>query len=264
MSTAPDYIAKKYAPQLRRTVEAALAERIAQEFPRMGGPRIVQLCTAMVFEVIDAYQYRADTLHHGQVLWTAVARDSPPGHRKPTTAAHLRPIILDLVTPEDVEALLSRQSADKRLCFRVVRLCQQAAEQGALLSNCDLAMLLHASDSRIAQVLVAHERATQTTVPRRCTLHDMGSGITHKRLICLKRYLEGKEPIQIARETYHSLEAVDRYLERFERVRYCRQCGFDTAHTAMVLQCSARLVEEYLAIDDELQHNFTDPQSENR
>lgn len=252
MGKNPDYIAKKYSPQLRRTVEAALAERIAQQFPRMGGPRIIQLCTEMVFEVIDAYQYRADTLHHGQVLWTAVAKDSPPGHRKTTTADHLRPIVLDLVTPEDIEAILARKPAAERLSSRVVRLCHQAEKQGTLLSNCDLAMLFQTGDSRIASILVAHERSTQTTVPRRSTLHDMGSGLTHKRLICLKRYREGKEPIQIARETYHSLEAVDRYLECFERVRYCRQNGFDTARTAMILQCSERLVKEYLVIDDEL------------
>lgn len=253
MSTAPDYVAKKFAPQLRRTVEAALAARIAQEFPRIGGARIVHLCAQMLLEVVDAYHYRMDTLHHGQVLWTAIDRDRPPAHRQVTTAAHLHPIVLDLTTPDDIDALLERQPAQERLRRRVVRLCQQAYAQGALLSNCDLALLLHASESRIAQVLAAHERTTQTAVPRRGTLQDVGTTLTHKRIICLKHHREGKEPSQIARETYHSLEAVDRYLERYARVRYCRRQGFDAAQTAMVLQCSLRLVQEYLAIDDELQ-----------
>ena len=253
MSTAPDYVAKKFTPQLRRTVEAALAARIAQEFPRLGGPRIVHLCAELVLEVIDAYHYRADTLHHGQVLWTAVALDSPPGHRKPTTAAHLRPIVLDLVVPDDIEALLERRPAATRLRDRAIRLCQQAHAQQALLSDCDLALLLHMRESYIAQVLTTYERDTQTTVPRRSTLHDVGTGLTHKRIICLKRYREGKESAAIARETYHSLEAVDRYLQAFERVRLCRLQGFDVARTAMVLQCGPRLVEEYRAIDDELQ-----------
>jgi len=252
MSTAPDYVAKKFAPQLRRTVEAALAARIAQEFPRIGGTRIVHLCAQMLLEVVDAYHYRLDTLHHGQVLWTAISRDSPPAPRQATTAAHLRPVVLDLATSEDIDALLDRQPAQERLRQRLVRLCQQAYEQGALLSNCDLALLLHASESRIAHVLAAHERTTQTAVPRRGTQQDVGTTLTHKRIICLLHYREGKEPNQIARETYHSIKAVDRYLERFARVRYCRRQGFDAAQTAMVLQCSQRLVHEYLAIDDEL------------
>lgn len=252
MSTAPDYIAKKFTPQLRRTVEAALAARIAQEFPRIGGARIVHLCAQMLLEVIDAYHYRIDTLHHGQVLWMAIDRDSPPAPRQATAPAHLKPVVLDMAIADDIEALLERQPAQERLRRRLVRLCQQAYEQGALLSNCDLALLLHASESRIAQVLAAHERTTQTAVPRRGTLQDVGTTLTHKRIICLKHYREGKEPSQIARETYHSLEAVDRYLERYARVRYCRRQGFDAAQTAMVLQCSPRLVQEYLAIDDEL------------
>lgn len=253
MSTAPDYLAKHYTPQLRRTVEAALASRIAQEFPRIGGARIVQLCAQMLLEVVDAYHYRDDTLHHGQVLWTAVARDNPPAHRQPTRPAHLRPVVLDLATAEDIEALLERQPAQERLRRQVVRLCQQAYEQVALLSNCDLALLLHVRETHIAKVLAAHERTTQTAVPRRGTLQDVGTTLTHKRIICLKHYREGKEPSQIARETYHSLEAVDRYLACYARVRHCRRQGFDIAQTAMVLQCSQRLVQEYLAIDDELQ-----------
>lgn len=252
MSQAPDYVAKKFRPQLARTVEAALAARIAQEFPRIGGPRIVHLCAELVLEVIDAYHYRADTLHHGQMRWTAVTRTGAPGHRQATTGAQLRAITLDVTAPEDVEALLAREPAPARLRRRILRLCLQAYQQDAVLSNCDLALLLHVSETRIAQLLAAHERATHTSVPRRGTLHDMGSCLTHKRIICYKRFHEGKEPGQIARETYHSLAAVERYLDQYTRVRLCRRQGFDAAHIAMVLQCSPRLVHEYFALDDEL------------
>ena len=57
----------------------------------------------------------------------------------------------------------------------------------------------HTSDTAIARVLTGHERLTNTVVPRRATVHDVGTGLTHKRIICWKRYAEGKEPHLVAR-----------------------------------------------------------------
>ena len=81
--------------------------------------------------------------------------------------------------------------------------------------------------------------------------------MTHKRVICWKRYAEGKEPHVVARETYHTLEAVDRYLGQYDRVRHCRLEGLTPEKTALVLGCSLRLVKEYLAIDDLLEKRRT-------
>ncbi|MEK7731109.1 MAG: DUF1670 domain-containing protein, partial [Planctomycetota bacterium] len=139
-----------------------------------------------------------------------------------------------------------------------VRLCHQSHQQGALLSNCDLAELLGADDSRVAEALTTYERRTKKLVPRRATLHDVGTGLTHKRIICWKRYAQGKSADLVAQETYHSLEAVDRYLGQFDRVRHCRQQGLSVDQTAFTLNCSRALVEEYLAIDGELEDRRDD------
>jgi hypothetical protein len=81
----------------------------------------------------------------------------------------------------------------------------------------------------------------------------VGSGLTHKRIICWKRYAEGKEPHVVARETYHGLEAVDRYLGQYDRVRHCRLQGLTPEQTAHALGCGLPLVKQYLAIDDLLE-----------
>lgn len=83
-------------------------------------------------------------------------------------------------------------------------------------------MLLGVNDSVIANVLASYEREENCLVSRRATLHDIGTGLTHKRLIYWKRYGEGKSSEQVAREICHSIEAVDRYLGQFDRVRHCR------------------------------------------
>jgi hypothetical protein len=207
----------------------------------------------MLVQVIGQHLQPRENLRHGQVLWLAIAVEERPRHRQRIRDCQLVPVVLDLSTPEDVDLRLERKTSSERLLVRALRLCRQAYEQGGLLSNCDLAELLNTSDSQVAHALAAHERDSQELVPRRATLHDVGTGLTHKRIICRKRYAEGKESEQIARETYHSLEAVDHYLGQYDRVRHCLLQGLTPEQTAHALNCSIRLVEEYLDIDRELE-----------
>jgi hypothetical protein len=253
MSAKPDYVAKHYQPLLQKTLQNALSHAIGEQFPRIGGPRIRQLCAEMILEVVNAHVRPTEHMRHGQTLWMGIARDDPPRKYRRTADTQLVPVVLDLSTPQDVEARLARQSPGERLRAKAVRLCQQAHQQGALLSNCDLAELLGHGDAAVAHQLTEHEQATGQLVPRRATLHDVGTGLTHKRIICLKRYAEGKSPEVVARETYHTLEAVDRYLGQFDRVRHCRQQGLSPQQTAFTLNCGVSLVNEYLAIDRELE-----------
>ena len=253
MGRRVDYVRKKYAPLLDKTLQNALAHRIGKEFPRIGGRRIRQLCAEMILEVVTHHLRPREHLRHGQVLWAAVHRDHPLRYHQRIADSELVPVVLDLSVSEDIESRLARHSPAEILRHKAVRLCEQAYQQKGLLSNCDLAELLGVNDSRIATVLGRHERETNQPVPRRATLHDVGTSLTHKRIICRKRYAEGKDVPQIARETYHSIESVDRYLGQYDRVRHCRLEGLNPAETAHALDCSVWLVQEYLAIDRELE-----------
>ena len=253
MSTKPDFVRKKFGPLRDKTLRNALAHRVAKEFPRIGGPRICKLCADMILEVIFKHMRPQDHVSHGQTLWMAVSVNDPPRHRQKIADTDLVPVLLELSTAEDVDQRIERLPVSQRLLHKAVRLCKQAHRQGGLLSNCDLAELLNNHEGRIAVLLAEHERKTNALVPRRATLHDVGTGLTHKRIICWKRYAEGKEPHIVARETYHTLEAVDRYLGQYDRVRHCRLQGLTPEQTAHTLACGLRLVEAYLAIDDLLE-----------
>jgi len=249
----PDFVRKKFQPLQDKTLQNALAHRIGKEFPKLGGPRILDLCAHMVLEVLDQHVRPREALRHGQVLWLGISVDDPPARGKRTADTDLVPLVLDLSTPEDIDARIERHSPAERLLAKSIRLCRQAYDQGALLSNCDLAELLGVTPGYLGTLLSGHEARTGHVVPRRATVHDVGSGLTHKRIICRKRYLEGKAADEIARETYHSLEAVDRYLGTYDRVRHCRLEGLAPGAIAYTLNCSLSLVHEYLAIDQELE-----------
>lgn len=253
MGRKPDYVHNKFAPLLEKNLKNALAHRIGQDFPRLGGTRIRPLCAEMILEVVNDHVRPLDRIQHGQVMWMGIHVDDPPRRYRRLADTRLVPLVLDLNTPEDIQARLDRIAPGERLKQKLVRLCKQAYEQKALLSNCDLAALMNLDDSRVASVLTAYERETGKLVPRRATLHDVGTGLTPKRIICYKRYAEGKTSDVIAQETYHGMEAVDRYLGQFDRVRHCRQQGMTPERTAFILRCGVALVKEYLAIDQELE-----------
>ncbi len=253
MGKQPDYLRKKFAPLQDKTLKNALAHRIGQQFPGMGGYRIRQVCAEMVIEVLDAHIRAAQTVRHGQVLWMAIDIDDRPGQYQRIADTSLIPVVLDISTSEDIDQRIARVPPAKRLLTKTLRLCKQSYDQGGLLSNCDLAELLNTGAQQISRVLTDYQSESGEVVPRRATIHDVGTGLTHKRIICVKRYAGGKESEQIARETYHSIEAVDRYLGQYDRVRHCRLDGMTPEQTAAILNCGVSLVREYLAIDDELE-----------
>jgi DNA-binding CsgD family transcriptional regulator len=242
-----------FQPLLAKTLENALAHRISKEFPRIGGPRICKLCAEMIMEVVNNHIRPRDHVKHGQIVWTAVSKNNPPGMSKKMADTDMVTVVLDASMAEDINSRIERISPNQRRLHKAIRMCRQAYEQGGVLSIYDLAEILSFHDSLISQMLAKYERDTNTLIPRRGTIHDAGNSVSHKRIICYKRYVEGKNADQIARETYHSIEAVDRYLGQFDRIRHCSQQGLNTQEIAHVLNCSVSLVEVYQQIDKELE-----------
>ena len=240
-------------PLMAKTLENNLAHRIAKEFPRIGGPRICKLCADMIMEVVHNHIRSKDYIHHGQIVWNAVSVDSPPGRHKKMEDTDLVTVVLDASTDEDIQARIDRVPTTQWRLAKAIRMCHQAYEQGGLLTNYDLSEILNIADSLIGQMFSKHEYQTQTLIPRRGTIHDTGNSLSHKWIICYKRYAEGKSPDQIARETYHCLESVDRYLGQYDRVRHCLQQGLNVMETAHILSCGVPLVEAYRQINKKLE-----------
>jgi len=252
MTKKTDSLKAGLQPLLAKTLENALAHRIAKEFPRIGGPRICKLCAEMIMEVVHNHIRSKDYVHHGQIVWTAISINDRPGWCQKIADTDLVTVVLDASTAEDVQSRIDRAHPRQWRLRKAIRMCHQAYEQGGLLTNTDLSEILNFADSLIAQLLANYERQNKTLIPRRGTVHDAGNSLSHKWIICHKRYVEGKSADQIARETYHSLDAVDRYLGQFDRVRHCLQQGLDTAEIAHILNCSVSLVEVYQQMDKEL------------
>lgn len=137
---------------------------------------------------------------------------------------------------------------------RLKRICDEAVAQGAPASQEDLAALFGCHRSTIIRD-IAQLKARGLDVITRGDVTDQGRSVTHKRPI-LKLYLLGWPPSEVARRTGHTLESVENYIEPFFRVACLHSEGKTLAAICRLTQLSCSLVEEYLALYQEL---ATDP-----
>jgi hypothetical protein len=232
----------------RKTFHSALAHLLGTEFPSAFGPAVTRLFCDRIDQLYRQFNPPRSQFSVGQVLWAAVAVDDPPARNKRIEQTRLVPIILDLVTPQDIDDAVAIHPREATRRNKILRLFRQAYEQGAVLSYPDVSLLLHIQTSTISRTVLTHERETGETVPRRGTIHDMGRSVTHKRIICYKRFVEKKTTSQVAQETFHTPEEVEYYVQCFRRVHLCHSTGMSEEDIATATGHSLSLVREYLEL----------------
>jgi len=168
MISKNDYVRKRFAPMLDKTLKIVLSHRIADEFPWIGGDRICELCAELILEVVCKHMRTAESVQHGQCLWMGGRVDDPPARRKRIRDTDLVLAILDFSTADDLQAILTREAVSKWLLCKAIRLSEQAYAKGALLSNVDLSETLNRADNQIFSLLAAHEQVTQKSCSPSC------------------------------------------------------------------------------------------------
>ncbi len=241
-----------YAPLLDKTFENAVSNFISTEFPRMGGPKVVELLVKELKSIVEQYYPPITNLRMGQMLWFAVEKEEKGGYGKSMKNLRLRPVILSVVTYEDVQKRAESVPQKEIRKSGIARMLREADKQGGTLAETDLSLILSCSLRTIHKNITEYEHENNVVLPRRGTVHDLGRSTSHKQVICRKSVHDRKATPDIARETYHSPNAVDRYLGDFERVRFCLKKGLSVEETAFAAQLSKSLVLEYMDLINEL------------
>ena len=242
----------QYRPLASKTLRQLLMSFIRREFPRLGGPWIIEHFVDKLLSLVEAYRLGSDRLRPGQTLWPAVAIDARPAKRKPLSRTRQIPVIITLADQDQVSELRQGEGHLKVLQRALVRAARDAYAQGGVLTTRDLSLLFHRPYSTVARMIRDYETDTGEVVPRRGNVHDIGRTVTHKRLICQKAYLEGKITPVIARETCHSPESVDRYIVDFARIYFARvERGMSVDEVIFAVQRPRYLVEEYWRLIEE-------------
>jgi len=221
-----------------KTTDGALVERLQADYnlaPVVARTLFEQLRT--VFE--NDYQLSEQT---GQLIYLTVSIESPAG-RKLEECQRI-PVKLSLYTPDDLLALRDGVAILRQQ--RILRLTEEAYNQGALLSHEDLACLLGSSLATIKRD-VARLRSRDLHVPTRGQIKDIGKGVSHKTQI-VRDYLDGYTFSDIERRQRHSVASIRRYCQDFARILRLHEKGFDQNEIRRATRLSLRLIQEYLGL----------------
>jgi predicted transcriptional regulator len=248
---------RKYTPQKpsyeKKSFSSALDTFLAECCPSLRGDLIREPVVKEICKLVDTYYPPIDRVRMGQILWYAVDVKEKAGFGKRIEKCKLQPVILDLIHESDIDDILNGLAKKERQRKVAARLFKQAYDQGGVLTNADVGSIMRLSPGTVSKYIRDYEKEHKTMVPRRGNIHDMGRTLTHKLIICQKHLKEGKTIEQTAQETFHSPEAVRRYVNDFNRVRECLKAGWNVEKISYATGLSKNLTEEYVdMINDDL------------
>lgn len=184
-------------------------------------------------------------VHYGQLVWMAVPVDEYPQRGKTIASTKFKPVVLSFVTDEDISHIAHGFDSKTLRKKRMERWIDEAFDQGALLTQLDIAILLGVCDAVVSDY--ANEiQQNGKVLPTRGNIHDLSGAVTHKREI-ITLYLEGYLTPEIAVKTKHSKEAVDRYIKDYHRVEILWKHKItDLDQISQLTRLSNKVVQQYI------------------
>ena len=194
-------------------------------------------------EVYFPWLSRPEAIQAGQLILTAVSADEP-GHKR-LSRCKMVPVVLTLYAgKEDYEYRVAQQEKKGIAALRrrqIVRMAQEALDQGALLTAEDFAFRIFncglRTISRDLQALAEED----ITVPLRSQQRDIGRAITH-RVQAVELYLKRYTFTQISQRIRHSLSSSANYVVTFILVVAHTRDSHSVDNIAFLMQISPSLM----------------------
>ncbi|UCC63517.1 MAG: DUF1670 domain-containing protein [Anaerolineae bacterium] len=222
-----------------KTPERRFLQALEQDFHY--APRVAE---AILTEAQACLLSQAEQLRPGQVR--AILAQYEAGHGRALRDTETTEVTWTVGAGREDQQVLRQHGHVALRRVRIQRLLDEALAQKAVASQEDLAQALHVSVRTIKRDF-ASLAGQGIYLPSRGKLQGIGRGQTHKaRIVAL--WLQGATYDQMARQTRHSLSAIQRYIQTFARVVKLHQQGFSDSQVAMLLNVGLALVGEYLAV----------------
>lgn len=235
---------KHYKSAHKRFLKPAIENFFKTEFPKSFGANVRSFIADELISIFHDNNRDITTIKPGQVLWNAIHKDTRADSHK----MKLVPVVLTLINDDDISKLEKGLKVSEHKQNVVARMLNEAYAQKALLSMRDVSLLLAISDSNASIIRKKYEHQKNAILPHPGNIQDMGSCITHKYQIIYKCVVEKRDPIIVAKETNHTIKAVDSYLKDFNRVKTLVLDGKDNNYIHLVTKLSLELINQYIAI----------------
>lgn len=186
----------------------------------------------------------------GRIKLLVVASNEPAG--KPLDECQKVTVLLTLDAGQEDFQVRLEHGVDGLRRVRILRVSEEAREQGGLLSYEDLAFRLFNCGIRTIVRDIQALRSRDIAVPTRGQQQDIGPGQTH-RVQAVRLYIQGLEPNEIARKLYHTIGCIENYVTTFARVVFLANKGYSDDEIAFVMRRSSPLVAAYRKLHVEYQ-----------
>lgn len=223
-----------------KSVKQSIVSSIARDF------NLTPILAEAYFSQISDYflQHAEVQLGAGQCHYLAVDENEPAG--KPIALCKKTSVKLTLHNPEEDITVYKKSGLHGLRQHKIVRITNEAIDQGGVLSYEDIAFILTCSVVTIKRDM-SFMRKRGIILPSRGWRHELGRGQTHKTQI-LDLYLSGHLFSDIERRTRHSETAIQRYIQDFARVALLHKKGFTIDQIRISTGFSHRLIDEYLKL----------------
>jgi hypothetical protein len=235
---------KHYSSAHDRFLKPALVNFFAREFSGAFGPIVRENIADALIDLFNSLCPESSRLKPGQIVWNALDKRT----RADSEKRRYKPVILSLVTDDEVSMFEKGTSVTNTRKNVMARMIREAFQQGAVLSTRDLSLLLVSNAAYLSQLRIEYEKDHKTILPHTGVIHDMGTTLTHKRIIIYKHVVEKKDPSIVARETNHSQLAVDKYLKDFNRVKTLVNDNKDINFIHHTTNIARQVIKQYLQI----------------
>jgi Protein of unknown function (DUF1670) len=230
-----------------KTVKQSIILNISKDF------NLTPLLAEAYFNQIKNYFLdHADVdISAGQFHYLAIDENEPAG--KPIALCKKVSVKLTLHNPEEDIMVYKKSGLHGLRQHKILRITNEAIEQGAVLSYEDVAFILTSSVITIKRDM-SFMRKKGVVIPSRGWRHEVGRGQTHKTQI-LDLYLSGYQFSDIERRTHHSEGAIKRYIQDFAKVVLLNKKGFSVDQIRIATGFSHRLIGEYLKLFNQHPHS---------
>lgn len=210
----------------------------------MFGPIVRENIADALINLFDSLCPETTRLKPGQLVWNALDKET----RADSPNRKYKPVILSLITEEDITRFIKNESISTIRQKVMARMLKEAIKQDAVLSTRDLSLILVSHSADLSHQRIMYETENKTILPHTGNIHDMGTTLTHKKIIIYKHVVEKKDPAVVARETNHSQMAVDRYLKDYFRVKTLVDDDKDLNFIHLTTSLSKPLIKQYIQI----------------
>ena len=238
---------RRYQRMKGKSLKYVLLDRFLNNY---GYDKGIVTATAIIDDlltIIETYYRFSDNslIKNGQMVWHAVPIDEFPKKGKSIAQTKLVPVVLDIISDQDIEDIKHVFHHREIRVKKVERWTQQAFDQGALLRQLDLAVLLGVNEYTAGQYVREYYQLYNRPLPTRGNIQFLGSGQTHKKQI-ISLYLKGYLVPSICQRTHHSKESVERYIRDFEAIRLLDPKFADINSISLITRLSISVVQQYI------------------